>query len=99
MGRTRIPDNVKGFNSYMSETGAYLFEIDETTGLLNWQRLGISEQIANAWRSKCSFWIGTLYPKYSSIDLRTKTVTAQARGFRRAFSKFGNPVLEFITWG
>jgi hypothetical protein len=97
MGRTRIPDNVKGFDAYMRTTGAHLFKIDTDTGQAGWQRLGLTLAEANLWLSKCNFWNNILYPKYCDLSRRTITLTATAKQFRKDFSNTCNPTVRRIA--
>lgn len=95
MARSRIPEKIADFNSYINFTDVYLLAI--FSGIItNRERLGLSAAIGTAWSAKRNTW-NILYPLYANPDTRTKTLTAQVKNTMADFREFANPVLNLIA--
>ena len=93
MARTRIPETISRFDSYINNTDDYLQAIASGT-THNWERLGLSNTNADDWLSKRTHWRDTLYPKYINPQLSSATVKAQVANFMSEFRFFANPLLN-----
>lgn len=96
MSKTRIPETIPDFDSYINTTDKYLQTIVSGT-TYRWQVLGLSAENADAWHTKCLHWRNDLFPKYGSSEHSTSLVKAQVRTFMKDFRTFGNPILNGIA--
>ena len=97
MGKSRIPQGIPAFNSYISTTTAYLPATPEGGTQPNYKRLGISDDALEIWKTKGKYWSDTLYPAYSNTDTRTKAITKEVENFRIDFKDFANPQLNIMA--
>jgi len=97
MSNTRVPETISNFDIYINITDDCLQAIDPGSGLLNWQRLGLSLANSNDWQSKRVYWRDTLHPAYTSAEKSTTAVKNTVRNFMAAFRKFANPLLVIMA--
>jgi hypothetical protein len=94
MGRSRVPEKISEFNNYINLTDKFLQEGSPVT---NWQRLGLTLQEANDWKSKREFWRDTLYKAYSSSASNTSLVKKSVKNFMKTFRAFASPLINTIA--
>jgi len=92
MSRTRIPDSISDFNTYMNNTGTYVAAGTPVNGI----RLGLSAGNITDWGGYKTDWI-TLYTKYSDPVQSTSIVKDEVRNFMDDFREFANPLLNIMA--
>lgn len=93
--RTRIPDNISGFNTYINSTDNYQLQSDILPpGTQHWQRLGLTAAESTEWTNRRIFWRDDLYVKYSDANTNTSVVKANVKLFMKNFRTFANPLLN-----
>ena len=92
----RVPTKIGLFNPYIINTDNFLIAI--SSGVIrNYERLGISVTDKDAWGAFRLEWETVLYPAYSNVDTRTKTINNRVANFKKKFKDFANPVLDIIA--
>lgn len=91
---TRISPTIPGFNIYIVNTATYLAAGTPTT---NGARLGLSPTNITDWADKKTYWVSTLYPKYSDPLQSTSTVKGEVKNFMRSFKTFAQPLLNIMA--
>lgn len=91
---TRISTSIPGFNTYITNTGTYVAAGTPTT---NGARLGLSPTNITDWEDKKTYWVGTLYPKYSDPLQSTAAVKEAVKNFMKDFKTFAQPLLNIMA--
>lgn len=96
MATSRIPRKISDFNDYIRNTDTYLHSPSPSGPVVNWMRLGLTEENAEAWQDNRNAW-DVLYAKYIDPNTKTKIVTAQVSEGMDAFRTFAQPLLDIMA--
>lgn len=91
--RRRVPIVDGEFSSYLQNTTAVLSVVGPPTG---YARLGLTVDEFNDWAGFASTW-STVYPLYTDLNTRTKTITDQKNAIKRDFTEFSSKLLTRIS--
>lgn len=91
MGNDRIIQKDSGFDSYIRNTTATLLAGSPTGAV----RLDLTTDQNTQWIAYHDQWV-IIYPKYTNLSTRTKTITAQKNQLKRDFSNFAKQPLKRI---
>ena len=95
MSDSRVPKSIFPFNSYLTTTDNFLQAISSGT-THNWERLGLSTDLADAWHNQLTAW-QPLFDLWSSDSTRTKTVVADVHSFIDDFIASSRNTLNLIA--
>lgn len=96
-GKTRIPEGMAPFNAYINNSDDYLQALSADGVTKNWERLGLTIDMAAKWKDHRVEWRDNLYPVYSNPALRNKTTTKQVNDFRDEFKAIAGPMLNLMA--
>ncbi len=96
-GTSRIPRTIPAFNTYINSSDDYLQATPSGGSTPNYQRLGLTNPQATGWSDKRVYWRDTLYPLYSNVNTRTKTVNQNVKQFIKDCHTLGNPLLNIMA--
>lgn len=83
MGRRRVPENDNDFHLFLNNTSKTL----ESGSPIGSVRLGLSNNEKIEWLAFRDEW-NILYPQYSNLNLRTKTITQEKNALKKKFTAF-----------
>jgi hypothetical protein len=92
-GVPRIPRKDGDFDPYLKDTTAYWLAL--SGGATNWSRLGLSGAEITAWVNYNTAW-GVIYPQFTNLNSRTKTITKDKNDVKAAFIVFASPILTRV---
>ena len=92
--RSRVPNDIPGFNTYINNTDDYLAAGTPTT---NGARLGLTTTNLTDWNGRRVNWRDTLYPKYSDPLQSTSVVKQDVQNFMSEFKTFAQPLLNIMA--
>jgi hypothetical protein len=92
MGRRRVPEVDDQFDAYICSSSKLL----ESGTPAGWVRMGLSNAEFTRWIAYRDEWI-VLYPKYTDVGQRTKTITLQKNKLKKDFAAFTTKPLGKIA--
>lgn len=92
--KTRVPQAIEPFNSYIGKTDNYQQAITPTDPQPNYARLGLTLTESGDWTAKREYWRDVLYPAYSDENTSTSVVKRNVQLFIKDFRTFANPLLN-----
>ncbi|MDZ4844330.1 MAG: hypothetical protein SH857_02145 [Chitinophagales bacterium] len=96
MSTSRIPKKISDFNDYIRNTDMYLHSPSPSGPVVNWLRLGLTQEYADAWQDSRIAW-DVLYAKYINPNTRTKVVTTEVQEGMEIFRAFAQPLLDIMA--
>ena len=96
---SRVPRKIDDFNNYIRITDDYLqVEVDPgPPPVLNWGRLGLTQEDADQWHALREAWENDLFPRYVNPNTKTKTVNAQITTAMEIFRTFAQPMIDIMA--
>jgi hypothetical protein len=96
MGTTIIPRSNSPFDQYIRNTTTVLGTMSPPPGpVLGWQRLLLTTTEHDSWVDFRDKW-AIVYPQYTDLAQRTKSITKDKNDLRDAFIAFAQPLLARI---
>ena len=91
--QTRIPRKDNEFNQYINNTTVVLLAVGPPEGYV---RLGLTVQEKDDWVAGRDAW-NIVYPQFTDLGQRTKSITAQKNTVKNDFIDFATPLLDKIA--